>query len=70
MSPLWRIATPGAGAIHSINGGQWLAVEEDQLRRVEPGLEIEPGLAPRSYVLARLLAGARDLFLYVAPWRR
>jgi hypothetical protein len=26
-SPLWRIATPGAGAIHSINGGQWLAPE-------------------------------------------
>jgi transposase len=25
MSPLWRIATPGAGAIHSINGGQRLA---------------------------------------------
>jgi len=23
MSPLWRITTPGAGAIHSINGAQW-----------------------------------------------
>jgi len=27
-TPLWRIATPGAGAIHTINGGQWLAVEQ------------------------------------------
>ena len=24
---MWHIAMPGAGAIHSINGGPWLATE-------------------------------------------
>jgi hypothetical protein len=31
-SPLWRIATPGAGAIHSINGGQRLALDGTVIR--------------------------------------
>jgi len=34
MSPYWRIATPGAGAIHTINGGQWLALP-DPLHQID-----------------------------------
>ncbi len=52
-----------------LGGGAGL-VDEDELRRVELGLELEPGLPPRGYVGARLLAGMRRLFLYVIPWRR
>jgi hypothetical protein len=44
-----------------LGGGPGL-VDEDELRRVELGLEIEPGLAACGYVLARLLAGVRRLF--------
>ena len=47
------------------NGGQRLAVDEDEPQGIEFGLELEPGLAPRGHVLARLLAGMRRLFLYV-----
>ena len=52
-----------------LGGGPGL-VDEDELRGVELGLEIEPGLAARGYVLARLLAGVRGLFLNVIRWRR
>jgi len=27
-TPMWHIAMPGAGAVHTINGGQWLVVED------------------------------------------
>ena len=43
------------------SGGGPGLVDEDELRRVELGLEIERGLAACGYVLARLLAGVRRL---------
>ena len=51
-------------------GGRTGLVDEDELRRVELGLEREPGLAAVGYVVARLFAGMRRLFLNVIPWRR
>ena len=51
-------------------GGRPGLVDEDELQRVELGLEFEPGLPPRGYIRARLLAGVRRLFLNVIPWRR
>ena len=51
-------------------GGRAGLVDEDELGRVELGLELEPGLAARGYIRARLLAGMRRLFLNVIPWRR
>ncbi len=38
-------------------------IEKDQLRGIEIGLELEPGLTASRYVLALLLAGMRGLFL-------
>ena len=51
-------------------GGRPGLVDEDELRRVELGLELEPGLAARAHVLPLLLTGVRRLFLNVIPWRR
>jgi hypothetical protein len=51
-------------------GGRTGLVDEDELRRVELGLELEPGLAAVGYVVARLFAGMRRLFLNVIPCRR
>ena len=51
-------------------GGGACLVEEDELGRVELGLEFEPGLAACGYIRTRLLAGVRALFLYVIPRRR
>jgi hypothetical protein len=42
-------------------GGRTGLVDEDELRRVELGLELEPGLAACGYVVARLFAGMRGL---------
>ena len=38
-------------------------VDEDQLRRIEPGLAVAPGLAPGQHVGAILLAGMAGLLL-------
>ena len=56
------LAAGAAPAQPSHLGGGPGLVDEDELRRVELGLEIEPGLAACGYVLARLLAGVRRLF--------
>ncbi len=40
-------------------------IGKHELRRVELGLEFEPGLAPGGYVFALLLAGMSRLFLYL-----
>jgi hypothetical protein len=64
------LAARAAPAQPSHLGGGPGLVDEDELRRVELGLEIEPGLAACGYVLARLLAGVRRLFLNVIRWRR
>ena len=51
-------------------GRQAGLVDEDQFRRIEVGLFIEPGLAAYQDVRALLLGGVRSLFLCVNPQRR
>ena len=48
-------------------GGRPGLIDEDEPQGIEFGLELEPRLAPRGHILARLLAGMRRLFLYVIP---
>jgi hypothetical protein len=52
-----------------LGGGAGL-VDEDELRRVELGLEREPGRAARGYIRAGLLAGVRGLSWNGPPLRR
>lgn len=54
-----RAAPPQAGHFGRRAG----LVEEDDLRGIEVGLELESGFAPCGYVLALLLAGVRGFFL-------
>ena len=50
MSPLWRIATPGAGAIHSINGAT-MAYPIQQLQSIRLlGAENKDGSGERILV--------------------